>query len=359
MYIRPKRTGAGLAFLGGLSVSVLVLVGGVVLYRTQATGWMEQVRENARLEAEQAYLDAHPMEPVYVFSRDMQAGDVLSETDLLLCEMPAGLLPADALEDPEQAKGLVVRGAVKASTVCSSSLLYGQEEYPDDARLQEFSSILLPSRLEPSACIDVRITFPNGLDYVVLAKKAVQSVESTEAGTGNRVWLTVNEEEILRISSAIVDAYLHPGTVLYALTYVAPDIQQAAICTYPANAYVQDLIRQNPNILSHAVTELDKANREWFDSIPNPVPNQPLAVVPAPEGLLVTASPGTGSQENPVNPSEKTVAEPSAHEGEIVAEAPVVAGAERNPETAVGSAGGPNPATTEGTGDDPAAAEGL
>lgn len=300
MYIKPRRTRAGLAFLGGLSVSVMVLAAGAFLVHSQADRWMEEAHAQAREEVEQDWLMSHPMEPVYVFARDMQTGDVLDDQDLVLCEMPAGLLPADVLVEPERARGLVVRGAVKANTLCTSSLLYGREEFPDDARLQEFTSIRLPSRLEADQCIDVRVTFPNGLDYVVLAKKAVQSVEASDAGTGSRIWLTVNEEEILRISSAIVDAYLHPGTVLYALTYVAPDIQQAAICTYPANAYVQDLIRQNPNILTHAVTELDKANREWFDSIPDPVPNQPLAVIPAPGGPLAAASSASGEGPSPL-----------------------------------------------------------
>ena len=296
MFLRPHRTRAGLAFLGGLSVSLLVLTGGFLFLQSQREQVMEQLSEQARLAVEAEFAEAHPTEPVYVFTRDMRAGEVLQEHDLSLSDMPAALVPADAVRDLEAARGLVVRGAVRANTLCADALLYGQQEYPDDARIQEFTSIRLPSRLAENQSIDVRITFPNGLDYVVLAKKEVKSLESAEAGASQRVWLTVNEEEILRVSSAIVDAYLHPGTVLYALTYVAPDIQQAAVCTYPANAYVQDLIRQNPNILSHAITELDRTNREWFDAIPDPQPNQPLAIVPAPEGG--TLLPGSGTDQS-------------------------------------------------------------
>ena len=84
------------------------------------------------------------------------------------------------------------------------------------------------------------------------------------------------------MSSAVVDAFLHTGTMLYAVTYVAPDVQAAATVTYPANGYVQDLIQTNPNIIASAVTALERANRKWFDSIPDPQPQQPLAVVPAP-----------------------------------------------------------------------------
>lgn len=286
MFLRPKRTRAGLAFLGGLSISLALLAGAYWLFQSQQQALLMQLTTQAALDAQHAFDQAHPMDTVYVFSRDMRAGDVLREQDLLLRDMPVALIPTDSIRDPASACGLVVRGEVKANTLCAESLLYGQQDYPDDARLQEFTSIRLPSRLEENQCVDVRVTFPNGLDYVVLAKKSVQSLEQTETGPAQRVWLTVNEEEILRVSSAIVDAYLHPGTVLYALTYVAPDVQQAAICTYPANTYVQDLILQNPNILTHAITALDRANREWFDAIPDPQPNQPLAVVPAPEGVL-------------------------------------------------------------------------
>jgi hypothetical protein len=51
------------------------------------------------------------------------------------------------------------------------------------------------------------------------------------------------------------------GTVLYAVPYIAPDIQDEAIQTYPSNPEVQKLISENPNIVNKAVTELEIRNR--------------------------------------------------------------------------------------------------
>ena len=63
------------------------------------------------------------------------------------------------------------------------------------------------------------------------------------------------------MASAIVDASLVEGTVLYAVPYIAPDIQDEAIQTYPSNPEVQKLISENPNIVNKAVTELEIRNR--------------------------------------------------------------------------------------------------
>ncbi len=285
MYLRPKRMKTGLAFVGGLSVSIVLLAAGTWWYGTQRNQLEQAAYRQAKADVEMAWMAAHPTEPAYVFARDMMAGSTISESDLMLTDIGVDTLPSDAVLKPEALIGRVVRADVRAKMLCAGSLLYQDEEYPDDARIQEYAAIRLPSRLERNQSVDVRITFPNGLDYVVLAKKTVQDLERGEDGAVDLIWLTLQESELLRMSSAMVDAYLHPGTTLYAVTYVAPDIQKAAVCTYPANAYVQDLIRANPNIVACAVTELERANRKWFDAIPDPQPQQPLAVVPIPDAV--------------------------------------------------------------------------
>lgn len=282
MFLKPKRFKTTLAFCGGLSISLVLLAGGLYWYQQQQFVMREKIGLEIRSKIESEWQAANPLEVVYVFAADMKAGTVLNDQDLMLKEIGSGVIPTDAVRTPEEAIGRVMRGDVKASTLCVQSLIYQPGDFPDDARIQEYSAIRLPQRLEKNETIDVRVMFPNGLDYVVLAKKNVLDLQRDETGIGNLVWLTMSEEELLRMSSAVVDAFLHTGTMLYAVTYVAPDVQAAATVTYPANGYVQDLIQTNPNIIASAVTALERANRKWFDSIPDPQPQQPLAVVPAP-----------------------------------------------------------------------------
>jgi len=282
MYLKPRRFRSLFAFLAGISISILFLAGGLFWMQQREAALRERIGNEVRQEVEADWSASHPMEAVYLFAKDMKAGTVVMEKDLLLQEASRAAVPEDAVRSPEDAVGSVMRGDVKANMLCAQSSLYREGEYPDDARIQEYSAVRLPQKLEKNDSVDVRVMFPNGLDYVILSKKAVRDLQRDESGAGNLVWFTMTEEELLRMSSAVVDAFLHPGTILYAVTYVAPDIQAAAVCTYPVNPYVQELMRLNPNILSKAATELGQTSRDWFDSIPDPQPQQPLAVVPPP-----------------------------------------------------------------------------
>ncbi len=296
MYLKPKRKKTAFAFLAGVSISLAVLAGSLLWMQWQEDVMREQIGKEVRQAVETEWAETHPMEAVYVYATDVKAGTVLTEKDLILQEVERTAVPADAVRSLDEVIGKVVRGDAMANMLCARSAICQDGEYPDDARIQEYSVIRLPRLLEANQTVDVRVMFPNGLDYVVLAKKSIRDLQRDETGAGNLVRFTVNEEELLRMSSAIVDAFLHPGTVMYAVAYVAPDIQEAAACTYPPNNYVQDLILANPNIITHAVSELEKASRKWFDAIPDPQPQQPLAVVPAPASASVSGT-AQGSQQ--------------------------------------------------------------
>ena len=62
----------------------------------------------------------------------------------------------------------------------------------------------------------------------------------------------MNEDEILTLGNAIVEAYTLPGSKLYATTYTEAGIQDAAIPTYPVSQAVLNLINTDPNIRQEA-----------------------------------------------------------------------------------------------------------
>ncbi|WP_105617922.1 hypothetical protein [Vallitalea okinawensis] len=127
----------------------------------------------------------------------------------------------------------------------------------DDMREEEFNMFMLSTNLKEEHYIDVRINFSNGEDYIILAKKKVRRINLDN----NTIWLWLNEEEINRISSGIVDAYLHEGTKLYTVTYVQASIQKAAQITYPSNIAVIEVMKNNPNIIDLAKVELAEDRR--------------------------------------------------------------------------------------------------
>lgn len=123
--------------------------------------------------------------------------------------------------------------------------------------------------------VDVRIQFPNGDEYVLLSKKTIYNL-SIE----NSLFTThLNEEEILRVASATVDAYIHTGTRIYTTRYVEPTLQDALIPNYPVKANIVELINTDPNVLTKAEltlnenarlnleTRLMNLSEEWIEAI--------------------------------------------------------------------------------------------
>ena len=96
---------------------------------------------------------------------------------------------------------------------------YGEETLDSD-RIQEYNMIVLPSNLKNGEHVDIRLTMPTGQDYVVLSKKEV--IGTTDTG----LWINVTEDEILTMNNAIVEAYILPGTKLYAIQYTEAGTQK-------------------------------------------------------------------------------------------------------------------------------------
>lgn len=132
----------------------------------------------------------------------------------------------------EELIGRVIKANVSKNTLLSDSLLYPKGEEPTkDERIQEFNFITLPSDLVANDYIDIRMRFPAGEDYSVLIGKKVEKI----AGE-NTIFIKLNEEEIMTIGSAIIEAYMQDGVFLYANKYTDPATQlfNEAIVDYVA-----------------------------------------------------------------------------------------------------------------------------
>lgn len=265
MILRPQRYRTLLGFLAGLSLTLIIVGAGYFYYRNNRYKMTEEEKLQIRQLAIEEYKQNNPTSLVYTVVTGKKSGEVLLDTDIAAAEINAALIPDDAVTDPSLAVGKVIRCSISTNTVITDSILYGKQDYPDDMRLVEYSVVNLPQKLQKSEFIDIRIMFPNGLDYIILSKKQVTDIERPEENQKNIIWFHAVEEEILRMASAIVDASLVEGTILYAVPYIAPDVQNEAVRTYPTNPEVQNLILENPNIINKALTELEIRNRELFE----------------------------------------------------------------------------------------------
>lgn len=144
-------------------------------------------------------------------------------------------------------KKMVTKIDLPAGTIITKDMIVEDDNKTTaDQRLQEYNMIILPTLLTNGDYIDVRLRLPEGEDYIVVSKKKVIYT------TKDTVWLKMNEDEILALGNAIVEAYTLPGSKLYATTYTEAGIQEAATQTYPVSQAVLNLINTNPNIRQEA-----------------------------------------------------------------------------------------------------------
>lgn len=157
------------------------------------------------------------------------------------------------------------------NTVITPSLVV-QSDTPvtDDLRKQEYNMIILPIDLMTDDYVDIRLMMPNGQDFIVVSKAQV-TVPMNEDGTyvADTITMNLREDEILSLSSAIVEAYGVLGAKLYATRYVEPGMQNAVSPTYTPNSETTALINSNPNIVNKAMQELATRYSESAKNIRN------------------------------------------------------------------------------------------
>lgn len=168
----------------------------------------------------------------YVMSGDQPIGHVVSSNDLVLAEVKEISAPSDSFEvlysgdlmiknDMARAVGKKLKIAVKDKTILTSAMFLTENDYvSSDLRTKEFNMISLPSDLQVGDYIDIRILFPTGEDYLVVAGKEVKQIGSSS--DSNTIFLNLTEEDILRISGAVIESYISDSVNVYAVKYVNP-----------------------------------------------------------------------------------------------------------------------------------------
>ncbi|MCY9515923.1 SAF domain-containing protein [Paenibacillus apiarius] len=221
---------------------------------TTRSGYEQEINRLKKLADEQQ----KERESVWVFKKPLLAGKRIGSQDIARIEVSADAVPRDRLNHPDNIVGKVLKIDVSAQMPILFSMLYEEAVLADDMRWIETGVIQLPLSLTERDAVDVRIRFPNGSDYVVLAQKAIRRIQLPT------IWMQLDEQERLMFSSACVDAYRNGGQI-YALRYVEPHLQKKAVPNYPANADVLELVASNPNIVKKADTALARAVRQQME----------------------------------------------------------------------------------------------
>lgn len=239
---------------------IAICIAVIVIGRKQILNYETQITD---LQYE---LDSNTV-TVYVASRDIKAGEnlyclenvdnktVFEEDVNVQLQEEINSLPEEYFMSDDQ-MGSQINIGVKANEPIMASYL-AKTTVSTDLREYEISCANLMTDQEEYDYVDVRILFPDGSDYLVLPKKVIRNLH-----LDNCVFYTyLNEDEILRFASAIIDAYTTTGTYIYTTRYVESSLQEEAVPDYPVRAATLSLLQTDPNILQVAKETLNTEAR--------------------------------------------------------------------------------------------------
>ena len=260
MAVNPMQRRARSAFLVGFLIALIIMAVVVVFILYQLKLVKE---ENNRLVSAQS--------KVLVASSDLKSGakvtienfttetvqtsvnqaDIVSSDDFEFKDSDGNVETRIDDSGATLSKELMMKISVPKGTIVTKDMLEeSEDQISNSQRIQEFNMIALPSRLVNGDYVDIRLSLPNGQDFVVLTKKEVLGTESTS------IWLKLTEDELLTLNNAVVESYTITGSKLYAIQYVEPGRQEQATATYTVSQAVLYLMSTDHNITQDAYNAL-------------------------------------------------------------------------------------------------------
>lgn len=236
MAISPMQRKSRNSFLLGM---LLMLVIAAVVVGILFMQIMGMKKEEAKVNSSS--------KTVYMLTRDIKSGEAITASDVkstkVVTDMTTDHIATSSnMSDATIAKVDLPKGAILSTSMITTT----DEKLTDDMRVQEYNMLILPTDLAKQDYVDIRIMYPNGQDYIVVAKKRVLQ------SSANTIFIKMSEDEILSMSNAIVEAYRVEGSMLYATKYEDPGMQNAATPTYPVSRETLAVIEKDPNIVNEA-----------------------------------------------------------------------------------------------------------
>ena len=199
---------------------------------------------------------------VYVFNKTVTKGEYISSSMISEKQMHKNDVPINTVTDIEEIVNKIATYSILSNTAITNDMV-SRNPISSDVRIKEINFVKLPSDLVEGDLIDIRLMLPNGTDFVVLAGKIVDKINSES------IWLKLTEKEILYLNSALVETYSSDKSKIYALKYVDSKTQIGNTkVNYVPNQSVLNLINNNPNIVRDAQISLNtKIKKEIQDLV--------------------------------------------------------------------------------------------
>lgn len=196
---------------------------------------------------------------VYVAVCDISAGDVITD-DKVKKTMVYSSQPQDSFISNKQIGQMTLIDIPMGTQIMATMLT--DNIVSSELREVEYQVLNINANINSNDTIDIRIFFPNGESLVVLSKKVIKGIQ--EGSVMCYLWL--DAEEITRMSAAIIDAALYPGTQLITTKYIEPSIQKASEITYTPSLAILERLETDPNILEKSSQKLNKEVRKALEN---------------------------------------------------------------------------------------------
>lgn len=219
-----------------------------------------QVKDEYQMQMEKVNEEIEANERiVYVAKSEIKRGDTFSEDNVEMRNVFSSQPEETFISSELFGKIALIdisHGSHIMNTMASSNYV------TSILRELECNAVYISSNITNNDIVDIRLQYPNGESYIVLSKKNIKGIIADMA----TCYLWVEEDEILRLSAAIVDASLYKGSMLYIAKYIEPNIQEASIITYTPSLSVLSLIENSPNIVERCSQELNKEIRKALEN---------------------------------------------------------------------------------------------
>lgn len=241
MPVNPMQKKARNSFLLGMLMTLIIciLIGAIVYFLVLAPGTSGKGQKGASVKA-------------YALNTDVKSGQEITEAMLTKIDTYQNLVPqnyvsVEQIRGVAQGKKVIAKIDMYKNTLLTASTVTTEENgISNDLRKIEYNMLTLPININTGDIIDVRITFSNGQDFIVLSKKEIKNIE------GNTVTFYLTEDEILLLNSAIVESYIMTASNIYVAKYTDPGMQEKATITYMPTSEVLSLINSDSNIVEKA-----------------------------------------------------------------------------------------------------------
>ncbi len=245
--IRQKKKKIIIAALIGVLIGIFPtgIITGIISYKYVSI--KKEYQENEQKFKQSTF---------YILNSDKLKNEEINENDIE--EITVYASSELIMPKKEEIVGKLLKQKMLKDIIITENAIYEDESITNDLRMYFFDYIIIPDNINKEDTFDIRISFPNGEDYIVANGKTIES--RTEEGA----FINATEKELLMISSAYVDTVIYEGAKIYASMYVR-EYQNLSVINYPVNMYITKLSEWNPNLVRELEENTDKEKRNVLE----------------------------------------------------------------------------------------------